>query len=58
MCTVSIHCPVMFISAFLIFRCSPGDTMTVQDADAMDLCAAAWAVFSYVIADMDDMLPR
>ncbi|XP_072031524.1 carboxypeptidase Q-like [Amphiura filiformis] len=40
------------------FHHSDGDTMSVQDPHAMDLCAAAWTVFSYVIADMCDMLPR
>ena len=35
-----------------------GDTMTVQDPVAMNLCAAVWAVTAYVVADLDDMLPR
>lgn len=32
--------------------------MSVQDPDQMDLCSAVWAVVSYVVADMDEMLPR
>ncbi|XP_002741376.1 carboxypeptidase Q-like [Saccoglossus kowalevskii] len=40
------------------FHHSDGDTMTVMDPHQMDLCAAAWAVVSYVLADMEDMLPR
>nr|XP_033790342.1 carboxypeptidase Q [Geotrypetes seraphini]XP_033790345.1 carboxypeptidase Q [Geotrypetes seraphini] len=40
------------------FHHSQGDTMTVQDPALMNLCAAVWAVVSYVIADMEEMLPR
>ncbi|XP_029447617.1 carboxypeptidase Q [Rhinatrema bivittatum] len=40
------------------FHHSQGDTMTVQDPAQMNLCAAVWAVVSYVIADMEEMLPR
>ncbi|PIK33975.1 hypothetical protein BSL78_29202 [Apostichopus japonicus] len=40
------------------FHHSDGDTMSVQDPYMMDLCAAVWAVVSYVVADMDEMLPR
>ena len=32
--------------------------MTVQDPDAMDLCAAVWTVVAYTVADLDEMLPR
>ena len=35
-----------------------GDTMSVQDPIEMNLCAAVWAVTAYVVADLDDMLPR
>ena len=35
-----------------------GDTMTVQDPVAMNLCSAVWAVTAYVVADLDDLLPR
>ena len=35
-----------------------GDTMTVQDPVQMNLCSAVWAVTAYVVADLDDMLPR
>ncbi|XP_019641191.1 PREDICTED: carboxypeptidase Q-like [Branchiostoma belcheri] len=40
------------------FHHSDGDTMSVQDPRAMDLCSAVWAVTAYVVADMEDMLPR
>lgn len=43
---------------YFYFHHSDGDTMTVQDPDEMDLCAAVWAVVSYVVADMEEMLPR
>ncbi|XP_034031089.1 carboxypeptidase Q-like [Thalassophryne amazonica] len=40
------------------FHHSEGDTMTVQDPREMDLCSALWAVVAYVVADLQDMLPR
>ena len=40
------------------FHHSNGDTMTVMDPIQMNLCSAVFAVYSYVLADMDDMLPR
>ena len=43
---------------YFYFHHSNGDTMTVQDPDEMDLCAIVWAVTSFVVADMDKMLPR
>ena len=32
--------------------------MTVQDPVAMNLCSALWAVVSYTVADLPDILPR
>ncbi|NWT65887.1 CBPQ Carboxypeptidase, partial [Prunella himalayana] len=46
------------INKYFWFHHSQGDTMTVQDPNQMNLCAAVWTVVSYVIADMEDMLPR
>lgn len=40
------------------FHHSEGDTMTVQDPHEMDLCSALWAVVAYVVADLEEMLPR
>lgn len=45
-------------SKYFYFHHSNGDTMTVQDPDAMDLCAAVWAVVAYTVADLDEILPR
>ena len=45
-------------SKYFYFHHSNGDTMTVQDPDAMDLCAAVWTVVAYTVADLDEMLPR
>ncbi|XP_020601912.1 carboxypeptidase Q-like, partial [Orbicella faveolata] len=45
-------------SKYFFFHHTNGDTMTVQDPDAMDLCAAVWAVVAYTVADLDEMLPR
>ena len=40
------------------FHHSNGDTMDVMDPKAMNLCAAMWTVYAYVLADMDDVLPK
>ncbi|KAM6171248.1 carboxypeptidase Q [Erethizon dorsatum] len=40
------------------FHHSHGDTMTAMDPKRMNIAAAVWAVVSYVIADMEEMLPR
>ncbi|XP_053700201.1 carboxypeptidase Q-like [Synchiropus splendidus] len=40
------------------FHHSEGDTMSVQDPGQMDLCSAVWAVVAFVVADLQDMLPR
>lgn len=40
------------------FHHTNGDTMTVQDPVEMNLCSALWAVVAYVVADLEDMLPR
>ncbi|XP_019861754.1 PREDICTED: carboxypeptidase Q-like [Amphimedon queenslandica] len=37
---------------------SNGDTMDVLDPEEMNLCSAVWAVYAYVLADLDDVLPR
>ena len=43
---------------YFYFHHTNGDTMTVEDPDNLDLCAAVWAVVAYCVADLDDMLPR
>uniref|UniRef100_A0A672GUV2 Carboxypeptidase Q n=1 Tax=Salarias fasciatus TaxID=181472 RepID=A0A672GUV2_SALFA len=45
-------------SRYFWFHHSEGDTMTVQDPAEMNLCSALWAVVAYVVADLQDMLPR
>ncbi|KAM6909813.1 carboxypeptidase Q-like [Xenentodon cancila] len=45
-------------SRYFWFHHTEGDTMTVQDPRDMDLCSALWAVVAYVVADLQDMLPR
>ncbi|KAG8010203.1 Carboxypeptidase Q [Nibea albiflora] len=45
-------------SRYFWFHHSEGDTMTVQDPREMNLCSALWAVVAYVVADLEDMLPR
>lgn len=45
-------------SEYFYFHHSNGDTMTVQDPDDMDLCAAVWTVVAYTVANLDEMLPR
>lgn len=43
---------------YFAFHHSQGDTMTVMDPKQMNVAAAVWAVVSYVVADLDEMLPR
>lgn len=43
---------------YFYFHHSNGDTMTVQDPVAMNLCSAVWAVVCYTVADLPEMLPR
>ncbi|KAK7116317.1 carboxypeptidase Q-like [Littorina saxatilis] len=43
---------------YFFYHHSNGDMMTVEDAHTLDLCSAVWAVVSYAVADMEDMLPR
>ncbi|CAF1566194.1 unnamed protein product, partial [Didymodactylos carnosus] len=43
---------------YFMFHHSNGDTMTVLNSTDMDLAAAVWTVHAYVVADLDDMLPR
>ncbi|XP_061572451.1 carboxypeptidase Q-like [Cololabis saira] len=45
-------------SRYFWFHHTEGDTMAVQDPRDMDLCSALWAVVAYVVADLQDMLPR
>ncbi|XP_074540611.1 carboxypeptidase Q-like [Halichoeres trimaculatus] len=45
-------------SRYFWFHHSEGDTITVQDPQEMDLCSALWAVVAFVVADLQDMLPR
>ena len=37
---------------------SNGDTMDVLDPVQMNLCSAIWTVYAYVLADIDQILPR
>ncbi|VDI60636.1 carboxypeptidase Q [Mytilus galloprovincialis] len=43
---------------YFYFHHTDGDTMTVQDPVAMNLCSAVWAVVAYTVADLEEMLPR
>ncbi|KAM3614326.1 uncharacterized protein V6R79_012799 [Siganus canaliculatus] len=45
-------------SRYFWFHHTEGDTMTVQDPQEMNLCSALWAVVAYVVADLEEMLPR
>ena len=37
---------------------SDADTMEIMDTDQMDRAAAMWAVYAFVVANLDEMLPR
>lgn len=45
-------------SNYFDFHHSNGDMMTVENPKELDLCAAVWAVSAYLVADLEDMLPR
>ncbi|XP_003782607.1 carboxypeptidase Q [Otolemur garnettii] len=46
------------LNKYFFFHHSHGDTMTALDPKQMNVAAAVWAVVSYVVADLDEMLPR
>ena len=43
---------------YFYFHHTNADTMTVQDPVAMNLASALWSVVAFVVADLDDMLPK
>ncbi|KAF6099007.1 carboxypeptidase Q [Phyllostomus discolor] len=43
---------------YFSFHHSQGDTMTVMSPKEMNIAATVWAVVSYVVADLEEMLPR
>ncbi|XP_016053951.1 PREDICTED: carboxypeptidase Q [Miniopterus natalensis] len=46
------------LGKYFAFHHSHGDTMSAMDPKQMNVAAAVWAVVSYVVADMEEMLPR
>lgn len=44
-------------SKYFDFHHTNGDTMTVEDPRALDLCTAVWAVTAFTVANLDSMLP-
>ncbi|XP_004474744.1 carboxypeptidase Q [Dasypus novemcinctus] len=46
------------LNKYFSFHHSHGDTMSVMDPKEMNVASAVWAVVSYVVADMEAMLPR
>lgn len=40
------------------FHHSNGDSMLVEDSGVLDKCTALWAAASYIIADLNDNMPR
>ncbi|KAG1675012.1 Carboxypeptidase Q [Nymphon striatum] len=45
-------------SNYFYYHHSNGDMMTVENTKELDLCAAVWTVSAYMVADLEDMLPR
>lgn len=45
-------------SKYFYYHHSAADMMNVYTPEQLDLCAATWAVYAYVVADLDAMLPR
>ncbi|XP_055980907.1 carboxypeptidase Q [Sorex fumeus] len=46
------------LSKYFTFHHSQGDTMSVLNPKEMNVAAALWAVVAYVVADLEEMLPR
>uniref|UniRef100_A0A250YIL4 Carboxypeptidase Q n=2 Tax=Castor canadensis TaxID=51338 RepID=A0A250YIL4_CASCN len=46
------------LQKYFSFHHTHGDTVTVMDPKQMNIVSAIWAVVSYVVADMEEMLPR
>ena len=47
-----------FRGNYFFFHHTSADTMTTIDSDDMDTNTAMYAAIAYVVADLDDMLPR
>ncbi|XP_060071977.1 carboxypeptidase Q-like [Ylistrum balloti] len=45
-------------SSYFYYHHTDGDTLTVQNPKEMDRSAAVWAVVAFIVADMEEMLPR
>jgi len=43
---------------YFYYHHTNGDTMTVEDPHVLDLCLAVWTASSYVLANIDQLLPR
>ncbi|KAK2145913.1 hypothetical protein LSH36_647g00020 [Paralvinella palmiformis] len=43
---------------YFSFHHSYGDSMTMEDPDVLDLCCAVWTAVTYVVANLEDKLPR
>lgn len=68
LCSAGVPCGSLQSSGFIteepldayyfFFHHTNADTITALNYDGVTRSVAAWAVFSYVIADMDQKLPR
>ena len=38
--------------------CCAADSMTMMDPDVLDLCSITWASAAYVVANLEEPLPR
>lgn len=45
-------------SKYFWYHHSEGDRLNVLDSDVLDLSAAFWTAFSYIVADIDSDIPR
>lgn len=43
---------------YFTYHHSYGDSMTMEDPDDLDLCCAVWTAVTYVVANLEDKLPR
>jgi carboxypeptidase Q len=52
------HDEYHFQGDYFFYHHSDADTMEIMDSDQLDRATAMWAVYAYVVANLDEMLPR
>ena len=48
----------VYIYIYIYIYIPSGDSMSMEDPDDLDLCCAVWTAVTYVVANLEDKLPR